>query len=791
MKDKALGVISLVVIFILFQNFGTRKYRSSSRLEGSVVQVAPGGGGRMPGIAISPHDRNRILVATDMGTLFHSKDRGLSFQQISSLQFGFINMRYPDRSIKNTQRHHIHPIVWHTHIKKRVFLTGAKGLFYSDNNGQNWSLIGNPNWLSGPYIMNFSLHKKGRKGIAIFDTYANKKSVQEIYYTHNQGLDWAVNGRVTSLIKNQMVTGHIFDHAAGLHQEILATQDKVLYKKNWADSSWKALMAGLPANAPIKLLSGYSKPNGDRSVYLITKAFKHSGVTRERMYRLKGNPLSNSFLWEDITDELGLSKTAILGRVEVNASNTRTAYVSYDDGKKYGQPPQGPLASSKHGGVLKTENAGNRWEEVFFSHRNQYSFNTDRSWLNEELWIWAQKPDNVVSDPNDEDFVLLSSSGLYRSVNGGKDWLNAAAKPINRWGNTVRGGIPVMSVWDYYDFKNHHIMASTDFPLWSSHNAGYGWRKSNGHAVLQNIYSVAKAYDSSVSAINDTVLFGVGGSRHDIPTWNFSKGLSSKDTGSIVVSKDYFKTYETVPLGNLPKGVIRDIHIDQIDGDSYDIYVAVFGQGVYVSENKGFSWYPLNYGLSKYNKNILDIGRTQKGELYALVTIRNRGNSYSRGNLYFWQNKDGHMQWVSKIGGKSNTLLYPTSVEFVPGHKNLIYATSWTSPTDKTKPNKKGGLWKSMDYGRSWSKVAKIQAGASSVTVDPQNTNKIHVSVFDTNISPELVSDHDNFGLFTTRDGGSTWSKEDLPIVAPMKLRIYGRHRYLTTFGNGVLKLKN
>lgn len=96
-------------------------------------------------------------------------------------------------------------------------------------------------------------------------------------------------------------------------------------------------------------------------------------------------------------------------------------------------------------------------------------------------------------------------------------------------------------------------------------------------------------------------------------------------------------------------------------------------------------------------------------------------------------------------GGRS------AAVTGVPGKPNLFYFGSTG-----------GGVWKTVDGGRTWSNISDGFFGGSigAVTVTPSDHNVIYVGGGEKTVRGNVSS---GYGIWKTEDAGKTWTEAGLP----------------------------
>ena len=197
----------------------------------------------------------------------------------------------------------------------------------------------------------------------------------------------------------------------------------------------------------------------------------------------------------------------------------------------------------------------------------------------------------------------------------------------------------------------------------------------------------------------------------------------------------------------------RSAAVSGVEGKPLLFYMGATGGGVWKTENGGSSWKNISDGyfggsigavaVSKSNPNIIYVGG---GE----VTVR--GNVSPGTGMY--KSVDGGRSW--KCVGLENSRHIPR-IRVHPQNPDVVYAAVLG---DLFKDSEDRGVYKSIDGGKSWSKVlfANNRAGAVDLILDPQNPEVIYASTWNVRRTPyDFSSGGEGSGLWKSNNGGMTW----------------------------------
>jgi len=179
---------------------------------------------------------------------------------------------------------------------------------------------------------------------------------------------------------------------------------------------------------------------------------------------------------------------------------------------------------------------------------------------------------------------------------------------------------------------------------------------------------------------------------------------------------------------------------------------AGFGDGIYVSHNDGKSWKNMGLENSEHLSKII-----VHPENSNIVWVASQGPLWSKGgDRGVYKTTDGGQTWKRTLGDAEWT--GATDLLIDPSHPDILYAATWQR--HRTVAGYLGGgpgsgLHKSSDGGETWqplkSGIPNSNLGKIGLTLSPFNSEVIYAAI-------EL--DRRKGGVFITRNGGTTWSKQ-------------------------------
>jgi photosystem II stability/assembly factor-like uncharacterized protein len=228
--------------------------------------------------------------------------------------------------------------------------------------------------------------------------------------------------------------------------------------------------------------------------------------------------------------------------------------------------------------------------------------------------------------------------------------------------------------------------------------------------------------------------------------------------GGVWKTKDGGRTWENISDGFFG-GSIGAIEV--ADNDPNVIYVGggeqtvrgnvSSGFGMWKTEDAGKTW--KSVGMEK-SRHIPRIATHPKNHeiVYAAVLGDIYKPSPDRG---VYKSVDGGKTWVRKLFANENA--GATDLTLDPNNPRIIYASTWNvrrTPYSLSSGGDGSALWKSTDSGETWKEISKNEGfpkdtlGIIGVTVSPLNSDRVWA----------IVENKEKGGVYRSEDGGETWT---------------------------------
>ena len=199
----------------------------------------------------------------------------------------------------------------------------------------------------------------------------------------------------------------------------------------------------------------------------------------------------------------------------------------------------------------------------------------------------------------------------------------------------------------------------------------------------------------------------------------------------------------------------RVADVEGVPGNPNLVYVATGSGGIFKTTNGGMTWTPIferqgtisvgDIALEPNNPDVIWVG-TGEG---------NPRNSVSFGDGVY-KSVDGGKTWKHLGLGDSNTI---NRILLHPSNPDIAYVAAqghlWG-------PNEERGVFMTTDGGKTWTKTLYIDPthGAADLEMDPQNPNILYAGMWHFERKPwTFTSGSEKGGLYRSLDGGRTWNK--------------------------------
>lgn len=180
------------------------------------------------------------------------------------------------------------------------------------------------------------------------------------------------------------------------------------------------------------------------------------------------------------------------------------------------------------------------------------------------------------------------------------------------------------------------------------------------------------------------------------------------------------------------------------------------GGGVWHTDDAGHHWDPIaDDALTSGNVGAIAVAEANPDVIYV-----GTGSACIRGNVSVghgvWKSEDGGASWsfvgLPDAGAIGEMVVHPTDPD-------LVYAAVLGNPFA---PNPERGVYRSRDGGATWENVLFLNdsTGAVSLAMNPADPSEIYAGMWRAERKPwTLTSGSLDGGLYKTTDGGRTWTR--------------------------------
>ncbi len=230
-------------------------------------------------------------------------------------------------------------------------------------------------------------------------------------------------------------------------------------------------------------------------------------------------------------------------------------------------------------------------------------------------------------------------------------------------------------------------------------------------------------------------------------------------TLSFAQAQDFNPSWlKNTPARNIgPAGMSgRITAIDVVHQQPEIMYVGTASGGVWKSTSGGIKWTPLFEDKATASVGAIAIQQSNPDVVWVGTGEGNPRNSLN-GGYGIYRSLDGGKTW--QLMGLEKTR-HIHRIVIHPNDPNTVYAAAIGSPWG-THPER--GVYKTTDGGKTWDKIlyANPSTGAADLVMDPSNPNKLIAALWEHKRDPWFFkSGGAGSGLYSTVDGGATWTKK-------------------------------
>lgn len=234
----------------------------------------------------------------------------------------------------------------------------------------------------------------------------------------------------------------------------------------------------------------------------------------------------------------------------------------------------------------------------------------------------------------------------------------------------------------------------------------------------------------------------------------FAFGQSDKNETSPLTAALSNLSWRSIGPANMG-GRVSDV--EGVPGDPNTVYVATGSGGIFKTTDGGVNWTPIfdrqttisvgDIALEPGNPDVIWVGTGES----------NSRNSVSFGDGIY-KSTDGGKTWKNLGLKETNTI---SRIVINPKNPDIVYVAAvgrlWGA-------NEERGVFMTTDGGKTWTKTLYLdnQHGASDLEIDPVNPNILYAGMWRFERKPwTFTSGSEKGGVFRSIDGGRTWNKID------------------------------
>ena len=252
----------------------------------------------------------------------------------------------------------------------------------------------------------------------------------------------------------------------------------------------------------------------------------------------------------------------------------------------------------------------------------------------------------------------------------------------------------------------------------------------------------------------------------DASNKDYRKVLIASASGGVFKSDNAGVTWESI-FDKYGAGSIGSVKFDQNDlntiwvgtGESANRNSSAWGDGIYKSTDGGNTF--TNMGLkSTHQIAEIEIHPNNSDIVYAAAVGHLWGYSGERG---LFRTTDGGNSWEKVLGGLPNDgKTGCTEIIFHPTNPDIMFAGFYhrlRQPASFVSGGEEGGLFKTIDGGKSWKKVTRGLAKGKSGMIDISiHLNNPDIMVMAYEADEKIPEGEPGTGVYISYDGGESWN---------------------------------
>lgn len=215
--------------------------------------------------------------------------------------------------------------------------------------------------------------------------------------------------------------------------------------------------------------------------------------------------------------------------------------------------------------------------------------------------------------------------------------------------------------------------------------------------------------------------------------------------------------FENLEWRNIGPAIMggRTTDIEGVPGNPNIVYVATASGGLWKTTNGGITWTPIFDRQNTISIGDIAIDPKNPDVIWVGTGESNTRNSVSFGDGVY-KSTDGGKTW-QHLGLRDTRHI--SRILIHPHNPDIVYVGAVGHAFG---PNEERGVFMTTDGGRTWQKVLYIDAqhGVSDMDMDPSNPNILYAAMWYFERKPWTHrSGSEKGGVFKSVDGGRTWKK--------------------------------
>jgi photosystem II stability/assembly factor-like uncharacterized protein len=199
----------------------------------------------------------------------------------------------------------------------------------------------------------------------------------------------------------------------------------------------------------------------------------------------------------------------------------------------------------------------------------------------------------------------------------------------------------------------------------------------------------------------------------------------------------------------------RTADIEGIPGDPSRVYVATASGGLWKTTNGGVTWRAIFERQPTFSLGDIAVDPRNPDVIWAGTGEANTRNSVSFGDGVY-KSRDGGQTW-QHLGLKESEHI--SRIIIHPHQPDTAYVAALGHAFG---PNEERGVFMTTDGGQTWQKTLYLDAehGAADLEIDPANPNILYAALWRFERKPwTFTSGSEKGGVFKSTDGGRNWTK--------------------------------